>query len=305
MPHTTYDVLFNAAPVYNIRSMGYNDSAQIIIDRASGGADPSKIYLGNMEPVVTLQTTDIASAIGLNSGTFISAGVCVNGASTTIPLAKRADCGVLTSGGAHTSFVGNSVICIPTQFEVRQDTEDGATCSMEVRFRSSDGITAPITMSNTATLATSAHSISYGLGKAFIDDTELDFLTGIIVNPGIQLLIQRTKGGIFPTAHYIQFREPTIDLLVENAAVATTFINRYGWAAPPDGNEHVAVRAFFRKRLDGATYRADDTAEHIKFSFANAMSRMETLEAAQSGNGSTTIRCHGKVLVSTDSVAIA
>lgn len=297
MPHTTYDVLFNAAPVYNVRSMGYNDSAQIIIDRASGGADPAKIYLGNMEPIITLQTTDIASAIGLNSGTFISAGVCVNSASTTIPLAKRADCGVLTSGGAHTSFVGNSVICIPTQFEVRQDTEDGATCSMEVRFRSSDGITAPITMSNTATLASSSHSISYGLGKAFVDDTALDFLTGIVVNPGIQLLIQRTGGGIYPTAHYIQFREPTIDLMVENAAVATTFINRYG-----SGN--VAVRAFFRKRADGGTYVADATAGHIKFSFAAAMSRMESLEAAQSGNGSTTLRCHGKVLVSTDSVAI-
>lgn len=298
MPHTTYDITFNSAPVYNVRSMGYNDSAQVIVDRASGLPDPAKFYLGNMEPIVTLQTTDIASVIGLNTGTFVSAGLCVTGASTTIPLAKRADCGTLTSGGSHTTFVGTSVIAIPTQFEVRQDTEDGATASLEVRFRSSDGITSPVTVANNASLAASSHAISYGLGAAYIDDTLVDYLTGIVINPGLGLLLQRTGGGIYPTAHYIQFRDPTIDIMVENAAVAATFKDRYG-----SGN--VAVRVFFRKRADGATYVADATTGHIRFAFAAAMSRMESLEAAQSGNGSTTLRCYGKALVATDSVAIA
>lgn len=302
MPHTTYDVLFNAAPVYNVRSMSYGDSAQVIVDRASGLPDPKKFYLGNMEPIVTLQTTDIASVIGLNSGTFVSAGLCVNSASTTIPLAKRADCGTLTSGGSHTSLVGNSVIAIPTQFEVRQDSEDGATASLEVRFRSSDGITSPITVSNTATLASSVHAVSYSLGAAYIDGTEVGFLTGLVINPGISLLIQRSGGALFPVAHYIQFRDPTIDIMCENAAVASDFMKIYDNG---ETDKNIAVNVFFRKRKDGSTYVAAATAEHIKFAFAAGMSRMEALEAAQSGNGSATIRCYGKALVATDSVAIA
>lgn len=302
MPHTTYDVLFNAAPVYNVRSMSYGDSAQVIVDRASGLPDPKKFYLGNMEPIVTLQTTDIASVIGLNSGTFVSAGLCVTSASTTIPLAKRADCGTLTSGGSHTSLVGNSVIAIPTQFEVRQDSEDGATASLEVRFRSSDGLLSPITVSNTASLASSSHSTSYSLGAAYIDGTEVGFLTGLVINPGISLLQQRSGGALFPVGHYIQFRDPTIDIMVENAAVAYDFMKIYDNG---ETDKNIAVSVFFRKRKDGSTYEEPDTANHISFSFAAGMARLEALEAAQSGNGSATIRCYGKALVATSGVAIA
>jgi hypothetical protein len=295
MPHVSYDTSF----CKNVRSTGYNDSAAIILDRASGSADPSRIYLGNSEPMVNLQSTDIATIVALNTGTFVSAGLCITGSSTTIPLAKRADCGVLASGGAHLSFVGNDTIIIPTQFEVRQDSEDGATCNLEARFRSSDGITAPITVSDTATLSSASLGTTFGLGMAFIDDIEVGFLTGIVVNTGIQLLMHRYGGGIFPRKHYIQFREPTIDLLVENASVAKDFINRYGTTL------NHTVRAFFRARKDGSVFELDDATSHVKFSFAAAFSKLETLEAAQSGNGSATIRCHGKALVATAAVAIA
>jgi hypothetical protein len=299
MPHTTYDVLFNTAPVYNVRSMGYNDSASIILDRASGQANPAEIYLGNSEPIVTLQSTDLLSLLGLASGAFIYSGVCVTSASTTIPLAKRADCSVLTTGGTHTAFVGQSTITIPTQFEARQDSEEGATCSFETRFRSSDGITAPIAVGNTYSLTSTEHGTPYGLGKVWVNDVAVEptFLTGIVVNPGIQLTIQRAGGGIFPVSHFIQYRAPSIDLIFENATLAATYINRFG-----TGN--VAVRAFFRKRKDGSTWELDDATEHIQFAMASALCKLESLEAAQSGNGSLTIRCNGKALTATTGVAI-
>ena len=298
MPHKSYDVSFNSTVLKNVRSTGYNDSAQIIMDRASGSPDPSAIYMGNSEPIINLQTTDITTLIGLNSATFVSAGVCISGSSTTVPVAKRADCASLASGGSHVTFVGNDVIVIPTQFEARQDSEEGATATVEVRFRSSDGITAPITMSKTATLSAASYAVPFGLGKAFVDDTEVSNLVGIVVNPGITLMLQRHGGGIFPRKHFIELREPSIDLIVEDAEVAHSFINRYG-----TGN--VAVRSFFRKKKDGSVFEADDAEAHIRFAFAAALSKMETLEAAQSGNGSTTLRCYGKALVATGSVAIA
>ncbi len=298
MPHTSYDVTLNSTVLKNVRSTGYNDSAQIIMDRASGSPDPSAIYLGNSEPIINLQTTDISTLVGLNSATFVSAGLCISGSSTTVPVAKRADCASLASGGSHVTFVGNDVIIIPTQFEARQDSEEGATATVEVRFRSSDGITAPITMSKTASLSSASYAVPFGLGKAFVDDVEVGNLTGIVVNPGITLILQRHGGGIYPRKHFVQFREPSIDLIVEDAEVAKDFIDRYS-----TGN--VPVRAFFRKKKDGSVFELDAAETHIKFSFAAAFSRMETLEAAQSGNGSTTLRCYGKALVATASVAIA
>lgn len=294
MPHVAYDVSF----CKNVRSVGYNDSAAIIIDRASGSPDPSSIYLGGSEPIVNLQSTDIATLVALNTASFVSAGLCVVGSSTTIPIAKRADCGVLASGSNHLTFVGNSVIIVPTSFEVRQDSEEGATCNLDVRFRSSDGITAPITTSNSASLSAASLGTTFGLGKAFVNDVELDFLTGIVVNPGINLLMHRYNGGIFPLKHYIDQRTPTIDLLCEDLGLANTFINRYGSGMNP-------VRAFFRARADGSTYTADASSAHVKFSFASAYVKMEALDAAQSGNGSVTIRCTGKALVGAVSSAIA
>lgn len=298
MPHLSYDVSFNATVLKNVRSTGYNDSAQIIMDRASGSPDPSAIYMGNSEPIISLQTTDIATLVGLNSATFVSAGLCVNGSSTTVPVAKRADCASLASGGSHVTFVGNDVIVIPTQFEARQDSEEGATATVEVRFRSSDGISPPITMSKTATLSAASYAVPFGLGRAYVDDTEVGNLVGIVVNPGITLVLQRHGGGIFPRKHFIEMREPSIDLIVEDAEVAQSFIDRYG-----TGN--VPVRAFFRRKKDGSVFELDEATQHVRFAFASALSKMETLEAAQTGNGSTTLRCYGKALVATSGVAIA
>jgi hypothetical protein len=293
MPHVAYDVSF----CKNVRSVGYNDSAAVIIDRASGSPDPSRIYLGGSEPIVNLQSTDLATLVALNTATFVSAGLCVSGSSTTIPIAKRADCGVLASGGAHLTFVGNNCFIVPTSFEVRQDSEEGATCNLDVRFQSTNGITAPITTSNTASLSSATLGTTFGLGKAFVDDTELDFLTGLVINPGMQVLMHRYGGGIFPMKHYIDQRTPTIDILCEDAGLAHSFINRYS-----SGNTD--VRVFFRARADGSVYAADDASSHIKFSFASAFVKMDVLDAAQSGNGSVTIRCTGKALVAAVSQAI-
>lgn len=293
MPHVAYDVSF----CKNVRSVGYNDSAAIIIDRASGSADPSRIYLGASEPIVNLQSTDIATLVALNTAAFVSSGLCVTGSSTTIPIAKRADCGVLASGGSHLTFVGNNCFIVPTSFEVRQDSEEGATCNLDVRFQSTDGITAPITTSNSASLSSASLGTTFGLGKAFVDDTELDFLTGLVINPGMQVLMHRWGGGIFPMKHYIDQRTPTIDILCEDAGLAHSFINRYSSGLTD-------VRVFFRARADGSVYTADASAAHIKFSFASAFVKMDVLDAAQSGNGSVTIRCTGKALVAAASNAI-
>jgi len=301
--YVAYDVVFGGSPdvvVRNVRSVGYNDSAQVVIDRAAGSADPGKFYLGTSEPMNSLQSTDLVTLLGLNGGTFVSSGICLNSNTLTIPVAVRADCAVLTAGATHDRMAGPASITTPTQFEVRQDSEEGAMCSFEVRWRSSDGILIPVTYTPAGyTLTASSLGTTFGLGKAFIDNVEIGFLTGIVVNPGIQILTQRYGGGIFPRNHFIQYREPTIDILCENLSLASSFMHSYS------STLNAALRVFFRARKDGSVYETDVSLNHVRFSFAAGFYKIEALDAAQSGNGSATIRCYGKSLVSATGVAIA
>lgn len=296
MPETTWDVNIDTAVIRNVRSTGYNLDPQIIVDRASGSLGPSAIFLGNMDPRVTLQSSDIGTLVALNSSTFVSNGLCITAASTVVPIARRADCAVVASGGSHTTLTGNNTIIIPQSFEARQESADGATCSLEARFRSSDGITNPVTVSTSATLTASTYGATFGLGKATVNSVAVAGLTGIMVNPGITIAPQRVNGGPYPTTHYLISATPTIDLMVEDLRAAAAYL--------PSAGSGVAVEAYFQRRKDGAIFEPPASLLHVRFSFASSLVNTEMLEANQSGNGSATIRCHGKVLVAAANVAI-
>lgn len=296
MAETTWDVNIDTAVIKNVRSTGYNLDAQIIADRASGSLGPSALFIGNMDPRVSLQSSDIATLVALNSATFVSNGLCITSASTIVPFARRADCAVVASGGSHTTLTCNNTIIIPQSFEARQESADGAICSLECRFRSSDGVTNPVTVSTTATLSASTYGATFGLGKATVNASAVAGLVGVMINPNITITPQRKDGGPYPVTHYLISTNPTIDLMVEDLKAAAAYL--------PSGGSGIAVEAYFRKRKDGAIFEPDASLVHVKFSFASSLVNTEMLEANQSGNGSATIRCHGKVLVAAADVAI-
>jgi hypothetical protein len=72
----------------------------------------------------------------------------------------------------------------------------------------------------------------------------------------------------------------------------------------PTAGSSVPVEVYFRRRLDGAVFEPDASLLHVRFAFTGALVRTDSLEASQQGNGSATIRCHGKLLTATNLVAI-
>jgi hypothetical protein len=297
MAHTSWDIILNASTIKNVQSVGYNQNASIIAERAAGAHAPGKLYQGNSEPMVTISSTDIAGLVALNTSTFASVGICIISNTTTVPLAKRADCAVTAAGSVHTALSCNNTIVIPTSFEASQDSDTGATCTMEARFRSSDGLTDPVTVTNTASLASSTLGDSFGLGRVWIDDVEITQLVGITVTPNITLQIQRVGGGIYPVAHYLISTEPVVDITSEDLSLLDTFTPNYGSAA--------AIQAYFRKRKDGAVFFDEDEEEHVRFSSTGALSKADSFEVNRNSNGTITIRAHMKTLTAAAGVVIA
>ena len=296
MAHTSWDIVIGSGSIKNIQSVSFNQNAAIITERAAGAHAPGKLYQGNSEPMVTLSSTDISGLVALNTSTFASVGICLKEVTTTVPLAKRADCAVTAAGSVHTAFACNNTIIIPTSFEASQDSDTGATCSMEARFRSSDGLASPITLTNTASLASSTLGDSFGLGPVFINDVEITELVGITVTPNITLQIQRVGGGIYPVAHYLISTEPGFDIPSENVALLTAFVPNFG--------SSVAIDAYFRKRLDGGVFVDDEDEEHVRFSSAGGLVKADSMEVNRNSNGTITLRFHAKAMTAAAGVAI-
>lgn len=297
MAHTSWDITLHSNTIKNVRSVGYNQNAAIIIERASGAHAPGKLYQGNSEPMVTISSTDIAGLVVLNTNTFVSNGICITANTTTVPLAKRADCAVTAAGSVHTAISCNNTIVIPTSFEASQDGDGGATCTMEARFRSSDGLTSPITLTNTASLSSATLGDSFGLGKVYINGEEIPQLQSITVSPNITIQPQRSGGGIYPTTHFLISTEPIIDIVSEDVSLLTAFTPNYG--------SSVSIEAYFRKRKDGAVFFDDDEEEHIRFSSAGGLFKADSFEVNQNSNGTISIRAHMKTLTTAIDVVIA
>lgn len=65
-----------------------------------------------------------------------------------------------------------------------------------------------------------------------------------------------------------------------------------------------SANVYFRKRSDSGLYVADITAEHIKITFAAGLKTVESLEASDNGNGTTTITLKGKAFTASAASAI-
>lgn len=307
MAHTSWDVALGSSTIKNVQSVGYNQNASIIAERAAGAHAPGKLYQGNSEPMVTLSSTDLEGLVALNTSTFASVGICITAATTTVPLAKRADCAVTASGAVHTALACGNTIVIPTSFEASQESDTGATCSMEARFRSSDGLADPVTITNTTSLPASSLGDSFGLGAVYINGIRIPQLVGTSVTPNITLQIQRVGGGIYPIAHYLISTEPVIDITSEDLSLLKDFTPNYVVGAALTDIEAAAntIEVYFRKRKDGGVFYDEVDLEHIRFSSTAPLLKADAFEVNRNSNGTITIRAHMKTLTAAVGVAIA
>lgn len=289
---------FNGGAVVlnQLTAAGHRDGATPVIERAGGVIDPALIAISVFEPVTSITTTDLLTALGI-SGFFSSGLYCAD--ESILPLNRRQNGGVFDADEEHVAILGALGLLVPMAVEL---PANGATASMqaEMHWISEDGVTVCPEPSTGNALTTGSFVGSFALGKAFINGARVTELQSATVNPGLTVEIQRDSGLPFPTAIFISKREPFIDLVFENEAQAIAVINA---SAIVSGSGGASV--YLRRRLDASTFVADATTSHLRFSIASGLTRFESFAGVSSeGNSTFTLRLHGKALTAATAVAI-
>ena len=296
MPYVTTDVVIGGAAIKQVVSTSTRTGAVVRNAKYSGGAVIQQMYGVKLEQVSTIVSTDVGSLVALNTSTFVSAGLPLLSSTITVPFKNRANGATFQSGTNHSQITGSNALLIPTSIEAQQDSEQGATATVEVHWISADGVTSAYTGSAGVAIAAEAINVEFALGPADINGTDIASVTGIRVNPGLTLVKTSQAGGIMPVEVSIQMIEPTIDLTVHDIDEVIALTDAFTALS--------SFECYLRKRSDGGVYVADITAEHIKFSFADGIIQADTIESPETGNGSTTIRLYGETLTASAASAI-
>lgn len=291
MAETVYDAVLGALTLKQVMRSSYSLNGNPIAGTASGAPDVSEYFGGPSDPQATFESADIA---GILAGLSVTAGLHVLTGTITIPYNKRANGGTFAGATANAQLNATNALIIPTAFRCNQDDE-AAIAELMVYFRSTDGVTVPVTISVGQTLAAQSFNAQYGMGAGSINGAAIPELVGISVNTGITIDPQRTNGGIYPSALFIKDRRPSIDFTFEDLDALATYSAQF--------TVMTAAVAYFRKRA-GVSYAADGSLVHIKFSFADGITTTETIQAAGTNRASATLRCYGETLTATPTSAI-
>lgn len=292
MPSGIYDATLGALTLKQVRSVAFDWGAMIAPAQFSGGIDNQQYTVDKMFPRATLEAHDLAGVIAAVSATV---GLAVAAGSIVIPFQVRAQGGTFSGGANHHTISSANGLILPRRFSARQ-SDPLAAVSLEVLFRSADGITVPVTFNSSQSLGAQAFNVTHKLGPVKADSVEMGNVVGVSVDPGIRVEPVYTNGLPFPTALHIVKRDPTITVEFEDMATLAQ------WAS---GYEAIsALVAYFRKRTSGGTVVSDITAEHCSFSFTGGIKQMERTGGSGQGNVQNALRFHGDTLVISGATAI-
>jgi hypothetical protein len=283
MAETVYDAVLGALTLTQVMNSDYSLNGTPIDGTQSGAPDVSEYFGGEADPQATFDTADVAGVLG---GLTVTGGLHVSSGTITIPWAKRTSGGTFAGAGTNNRINGTNALIIPTGFRCNQG-DAAAMASLMVYFRSTDGLTAPVTVSTDQNIASQTFNAMFGLGAGSINGTAIPELVGVAINPGITVIPQRVNGGIYPSAFFISQRRPTIDFIFEDLDALSTYSALF--------TVMTAAVARFRKR-SGVSYVAAATEQHISFSFADGIVTTETVRASGVDNAQATLRCYGETL---------
>lgn len=160
--------------------------------------------------------------------------------------------------GAFSAVFANGIL-VPRTIEL----PSGGTASMQVEvmpFKS--GSTAPVVFDESAAIPAGVYPElvrGYTLGPLKLSGTAWEGVERVTIEPGIELVMERRDSDIYPTVVAVARIVPVITAQGAHLDLTSTLTE--------DGKYYAAssVVLYARKRDEGATFVADGTAEHIKW----------------------------------------
>lgn len=296
MPVATYDAVVGAYNIRQVVSSDYKPDIKHAPFRNSGAIDPSQIIVLSGEPMATIETMDLA---GMVAGLSATAGLLVNNGTITIPLQQRANGGTFSSNGSHYALSAAYGLLIPTEISASQDAEAGVTAKMDLYIASSDGLTDPVSINASQTLAAQAFVGTYSLGPAKINGTVIPGLTSWTYKFGIECQKKRFGGGVYPTLYGINIttRDPSIELEFEDEGSLDAFDHYLAL--------DTTAAVYARLNVDGGTRAADGSSSHFAATLTGGLQFLSGVNAKGQDNGSFTRTIVGKTQAFSSTAAIA
>lgn len=255
-----------------------------IIQWGGGQVRPSYIATMSTTPMISATFTDVATALA-QIGQF---GMAFP-QSTTITtvdayFTKVAELGTRSSGAAHFRVRCNEGLIIPQSISWSQDNALTMTVEIHTSF---DGTNAPFVYTDSVALphTPSVDELFTG-GKVSINGSEVNGVTGVTYNFGIQLIKERSGGEIYPTFIGIASIEPTIEIKTKEVLGLNTF----GLNGTAQTTTDTVI--YFQKIDENGTRVAAGSASHISLTIDDGMIFFGSATASNnaSAEGTITIR---------------
>ena len=230
---------------------------QAVAEGSDGAVDPTFVCVMNQNPSIGFSTRHVAVAL---AGCGIS-GCEIAGLDTYFQ--KVAKYGTRTGGATSLKFSIATGMMYPVRISARHNQD------AEITYRaialSTDGLIAPVVLSATGTMPSgSGISEKFTAGPVKINGAAVA-VESIDIDFGIQVSVEGSDGGPFPTFSAVMARNPIIRVRTPDRLAS----NVLGLSGAAQGATDSVV--YLRKLAKNGTRTADATAEHISFTIDDGM----------------------------------
>lgn len=287
MSYKSHALKIGSTWIGGILKQSATNAAQVHSTPTAGSIYPIQISISEVKNSFGFTTNNIATALGVLG--FTGIGLAVGTVCELYEILWNND-GSIASGSVHRkmSFAAGRAIPKKLSCQHRQD----ATLDIEVMGLSSDGLTSPLTITETVAAPTALDDARFTLHSASVAGIDMGCLQSLDFDFGTKMESDGCKSNIFDTRLKITEIVPKVTINTLDANLVGTG----GSQIPTTGKACTHANTVFklRKRTPKvATFVADATAEHVKITCDGVVVPTSIFDGSNNDDGSSAFEVTG------------
>lgn len=265
---TMGSLVLPSGQIYGQSATSVDPQIQTVVEHGDGVAYDQFAAVMFQSPMFSIATKAINNALGL---------VGLNGlaiaAATDFWIQKFTDGGVRTTGtNSQKHTFSKGLVCLRN---LSVEDRGVASLGLEGWAVSSDGVTAPLTVTGSAAMtAPTMLDELFTLGPIKINGTAVGGVKSLNIDFGLQVMVESGDGDVYPSFVTIQAVQPK--LTFRTLSVQKALSANIGQFAAQGATDSVF---YLRKLAKNGARVADATTEHISFTLDDGLLSMRPIEA--------------------------